>query len=239
MVKKLDLLGLKFGRLFVDSASKSDASGKAMWNCICECGNKTVVASGSLKSGNSKSCGCLKIELTKKLMTTHGLSNTPEFFIWCDMNKRCSENNNNKADYFDRGISVSEELKNDFVAFLNEVGKRPNNKYSLGRIDNNEGYKIGNIRWEVAETQARNHTKQRNNQSGITGVYLRKERTGIAKESWVAQVNLLSGKVKQKSFSVVKYGEEAKTKAIDWRNYMINELNLSGAGYAKSHGDDK
>lgn len=57
-----DITGMKFGKLFVQSLSTVRApTGAILWNCICECGKKTRVRSASLKNGNTKSCGCLKI----------------------------------------------------------------------------------------------------------------------------------------------------------------------------------
>jgi len=54
--KFIDITGQKFGKLLVISRSNS------LWNCICDCGNKISVASGSsLRKGHTRSCGCLKI----------------------------------------------------------------------------------------------------------------------------------------------------------------------------------
>lgn len=58
----LNLSGQKFGRLTVTSYSHSNKNGKSCWNCLCECGNNVVALGNSLKSGNTKSCGCLHIE---------------------------------------------------------------------------------------------------------------------------------------------------------------------------------
>ena len=57
-----DLSGQKFGRLTVLYPTKGQ-NGKGMyWHCKCECGNEIDVIAGSLTSGNTKSCGCLKKE---------------------------------------------------------------------------------------------------------------------------------------------------------------------------------
>lgn len=34
-----------------------------MWNCLCDCGNKCVLAGTRIRSGNTKSCGCINKEL--------------------------------------------------------------------------------------------------------------------------------------------------------------------------------
>lgn len=37
-----------------------------MWKCICNCGNEAVVSTRCLKSGGTKSCGCLNKEVRSK-----------------------------------------------------------------------------------------------------------------------------------------------------------------------------
>lgn len=36
------------------------------WNCICECGGKTFISTNHLNSGNTQSCGCIRIEKAKE-----------------------------------------------------------------------------------------------------------------------------------------------------------------------------
>ena len=64
-----DLTGQKFGRLTVikqvDKPSNLKSSSK-FWLCNCECGNKIIVNSSLLMSGNTKSCGCLQKELASE-----------------------------------------------------------------------------------------------------------------------------------------------------------------------------
>lgn len=52
-----NIKGQKFGKLFVESFANLQKK-KAFWNCLCDCGNKTMVKGSSLISGKSKSCGC-------------------------------------------------------------------------------------------------------------------------------------------------------------------------------------
>ncbi len=54
-----NLAGQKFNRLTVVSRTKNH-NNRTSWNCVCECGNKSVVSSDCLKSGDTKSCGCIK-----------------------------------------------------------------------------------------------------------------------------------------------------------------------------------
>jgi hypothetical protein len=59
----LDLLGLKFGRWTVLEKRHTDLERRNIyWKCICDCGNEGMVCGSFLKSGASKSCGCLRAE---------------------------------------------------------------------------------------------------------------------------------------------------------------------------------
>ena len=57
-----DLTGERFGRLVVLSYSHADTHYNHYWNTVCDCGNMQAIYSGHLKSGHTRSCGCLKIE---------------------------------------------------------------------------------------------------------------------------------------------------------------------------------
>lgn len=56
--KKLDLTGQKFGKLTVLGPAENIGS-RTAWRCQCDCGRETVVKTGHLRSGHTKSCGCL------------------------------------------------------------------------------------------------------------------------------------------------------------------------------------
>lgn len=59
---KTDFTGRTFGRLTALSFCCSEGSSKRLWSCKCLCGNETVVKAYDLKSGNTRSCGCLRKE---------------------------------------------------------------------------------------------------------------------------------------------------------------------------------
>ena len=68
-MRKENLLGQKFGRLTVieEVSSLNKNYKRPSWKCICDCGNIITVWRGTnLKSGNSKSCGCLKEEKSRE-----------------------------------------------------------------------------------------------------------------------------------------------------------------------------
>jgi hypothetical protein len=182
-------------------------------------------------------------EATSLRNTTHGMSKRPEYSNWKDMKKRCFNPENKRyKDYAERGISVHPDFVDNFPAFLAEIGHKPEgNGWSVGRVNNNAWYTYGNIRWERAEQQARNHSKQRNNSSGVTGV---KVRTRVIAGNFYTSVTAkwtdINGKSHTKDFSADKYGyDTAFEMAVKYRQARIEELNLLGAGYGDSHGSDK
>ena len=59
MSRYIDLTGQRFGRLKVISKDDAKATNSTMWKCLCDCGNEAIVSSNSLRSGHTKSCGCL------------------------------------------------------------------------------------------------------------------------------------------------------------------------------------
>lgn len=215
---------------------------KRKFKCLCDCGAKVDVYLSQLVSGNNRSCGCLAKEQLITRNTVHGLSKNPAYSNWKDMLKRCFNPNNKRySNYGGRGISVHPDFKSSFPKFLEEIGEKPEGNWSVGRIDNNGWYTYGNIRWETVEQQSRNHSKQSNNTSGVTGVkFSSKIISGNVYTSWIASWNIESNVKKTKSFSCEKYGyEKAKQLAIEYRLKMISELNCRGFDYAESHGTEK
>lgn len=63
-MKLIDLTGKKFGRLTILSRAKTEKI-KPYWNAICECGKETLCSGLDLRSGDKKSCGCLRQELLR------------------------------------------------------------------------------------------------------------------------------------------------------------------------------
>jgi len=157
-----DLTGQKFGRLTAHTRIK--VPGKRLrWGCACECGNQTEVPPSNLKSGNTKSCGCLATE-TNPVKTTHGLSRlpggrkNPTFYVWQHLKDRClNPNNEAYPNYGGRGIRVHPDWVSSFEAFYAYVGPRPGPDWSIDRFPNNDGnYEPGNVRWATKKEQSRN-----------------------------------------------------------------------------------
>jgi hypothetical protein len=57
-----DLTGKVFGRITVIESTDKRYDRKVVWRCVCKCGKFCFIGTSQLTSGNTKSCGCLRIE---------------------------------------------------------------------------------------------------------------------------------------------------------------------------------
>ena len=78
----VEMEGKRFGRLIVLGINGKE--GRAVtWKVKCDCGNIKVVRGGSLRSGKTRSCGCLLREVAGERAKLgnwsrkHGLSDHP------------------------------------------------------------------------------------------------------------------------------------------------------------------
>lgn len=86
---------------------------------------------------------------------------SPEYRAWQAMRQRCNNSNHPKySRYGGRGITICAAW-DDFDVFLCDVGARPSDKHSLGRIDNDGDYEPANVHWETASQQANNRSAHR------------------------------------------------------------------------------
>lgn len=156
-----DIAGIKFGLLTVVEYVGIMTDKRAHWKCRCDCGNESIVNGSKLRSGHTKSCGCIGIKVVVARCTKHGMSDTPEQITWSRMKQRCANPNaTNYERYGGRGIYVCDRWLHSFESFYADMGPKPSPKYTLGRIDNGKGYEPSNCRWETHTQQGRN---KRNN----------------------------------------------------------------------------
>lgn len=82
-----DLIGKKFGRLTVlskyDNSNDTKRNAGIYWNCVCDCGNHKIVQEANLKSGNTKSCGCLRKETSKEVNSKHNIYEYNDNYMIC------------------------------------------------------------------------------------------------------------------------------------------------------------
>ena len=135
-------------------------------DAICECGLVKEYLFQNILQGRTRSCGCFNLEKTKERSVTHGESfsvgNSAEYRTWKSIRMRCYSINSQSYDYYGgRGICMSDEWRNSYVAFLNDMGRKPiveNVRYSIERKNVNGNYCKENCYWGDDEIQANNKT---------------------------------------------------------------------------------
>ncbi len=162
MTKIIDLIGQRFIRLVVIGRAINSPCRHSRWLCLCNCGNKIVVQSNSLKSGNTKSCGCLFRE-GNNIKHGHTKNGRVTLFykVWDSMVQRCvNPNNKDYHNYGGRGITACKEwLK--FENFNKDMRNGWKPGLQIDRENNNQGYHPGNCQWVT--TKINNRNKRNNN----------------------------------------------------------------------------
>ena len=158
-----DLQGQRFARLLVIERHGRNSFGNATWLCVCDCGNEVVAAGGHLRSGHTRSCGCLVKDtvagfgLSSRLTHGHSVNraHSSTYHSWRAMLQRCTNQNQRAFPYYGgRGVRVCERWVT-FDNFLNDMGERPVGM-TLDRINSDGHYEPGNCRWAGREEQSKN-----------------------------------------------------------------------------------
>lgn len=186
MGRRIDITGHRYGHLVVHEFVETRSSGQSLWECLCDCGNKSRAFAGNLRSGHTTSCGC-QSSRNKKL--THGLSKTPAYKSWGAMIARCTDTTHNSfAHYGGRGIRVCSQWLDSPVAFVADMGPRPDG-CTLDREDNDGDYTPENCRWAT-------HAEQGNNKRSNVHLTYKGETKTLSE--WNTHLGFPKGRVKDR-----------------------------------------
>jgi hypothetical protein len=154
---KVDIQGIRFGKLVVSSDTGERKGGHIVWLCKCDCGGESRALSGGLRRGYTKSCGCLRREVAANKATTHGMSEHPLYKVLHNMKQRCQ---NTKLlqfkDYGGRGISVCEEWQDPSAFFNWALANGWKRGLQIDRKDNDGNYEPVNCRFVTPKENSNN-----------------------------------------------------------------------------------
>tara|TARA_R110000824_G_C15021618_1_gene658444 strand:+ start:213 stop:800 length:588 start_codon:yes stop_codon:yes gene_type:complete len=147
---------MKYGRLTLVGA---EGLTRDKHECLCDCGKTVFVKLNSLRSGGTKSCGCLHSEAVSKALKKHGAARTTEYASWQLLKDRCHNKNNRTYSYYGgKGISVCDRWINSFENFISDMGMKPSKSHSIERIKGDLDYCPENCKWASKKEQVRNRS---------------------------------------------------------------------------------
>lgn len=151
----------------------------------CLCGTEREISLRTFRSGDSKSCGCLRKDINR---THGGASRYGLYALWAGLISRCHGKARSFSEYGGRGIEVCDRWRFDFAAFRDDMGPwLPGT--SIDRIDNNGDYEPGNCRWATRAEQSRN---KRNN------VWLTLKGETLCVTDWAVRLNVTKSAIRNR-----------------------------------------
>lgn len=164
MAYKIDLTNQKFGNLTVIKYIGQRGRRRTFWLCKCDCGNIVEIDGDHLKSGHTKSCGCLSRNKIKFLNYKTGESKSKLYRAYRNMLNRCYRQKDKfYKHYGGRNIQVCSEWLGEngysnFSKWAKETGYKEDKRgiCTLDRIDVNGNYCPNNCRWVSQIVQCNN-----------------------------------------------------------------------------------
>lgn len=155
-MKRIDLIGKRFGRLLVLSELPERKNKLILWKCLCDCGKTLNVFGINLTRCHTASCGCLQKEQARERVFSHGMIQTRQYKIWAGMKNRCQNPKNSSYElYGEKGIALCGRWQK-FENFWEDMKDGYADNLSIDRVDNDKGYYKENCRWATQKQQQNN-----------------------------------------------------------------------------------
>lgn len=163
------------------------------WLCKCDCGEFPIIRAVSLRSGRTRSCGCLQKVRASEANLKHGHSAggrlTKTYNAWINMRQRCCNINHERyKDYGGRGVKVCERW-HAFDNFLADMGPCPGKKLTIERMNNSGNYEPGNCVWDTYKVQGNNTRHNR---------LIEYQEVTMTLEQWADRVGLRSDTIRMR-----------------------------------------
>lgn len=199
----IDLTGMRFGRLIVLKREANDDNGSAMWKCRCDCGNIVVVRGGSLRNGNTRSCGCLHKDAVRQRSGIPNINARKhnEYIFFGDyvvgFTKQHTPFVIDKEDYEKIQEYRWADNHNGYISTVVNIGNKKYKTIILHRLITNcasdkvvdhinhdkTDNRKSNLRICTRQENNRNRRIAKNNMSNTTGVYFNEQ-----SKKWVAYI---------------------------------------------------
>lgn len=167
MSKRIDITGQRYGRLVPLYRVEDNKYGRSVWMCQCDCGTLKAVAANDIRSGKSRSCGCLerenRLNIKDRSIKTHRMTKTRIYRIWQGAKNRVfNKKDEHWPGYGGRGITMCEEWASSFECFRDwAFSNGYSENLTLDRIDFDGDYCPENCRWVTSAEQQRNKRNNR------------------------------------------------------------------------------
>lgn len=162
----VDRTGQTFGYLHArEYYGKTQPNSESVYVCRCICGKDILVSVQRLRSGETRSCGCMSRAMSSESKTVHGGSRrsgySPLYWVLQGMKSRCyNTKSRGYRNYGGRGIKICDEWKNDFSAFERwAISTGYKNGLTIERVDVNGNYCPENCTWIPQCDQSKNRRR--------------------------------------------------------------------------------